>query len=204
MSSSGVKVVDDVVELEMKKLDEMLESSESEALERVRKHEEETLKELDDLRRVYSMRAEGIRSRLLGMAEIKARGELLKLLDEKSGDIVKEAMRAISSMERDAKYEKILEALLHEASQAIGSADLVVKPAKPDAAVVKKLLARISKGKRFKGISFRLSEDAVDSIGGLVVESADGRVSYDNTFEARLARYQETIKGAIFEEIKGG
>jgi len=204
MSSSGVKVVDDVVELEMKKLDEMLESSESEALERVRKHEEETLKELDDLRRVYSMRAEGIRSRLLGMAEIKARGELLKLLDEKSGDIVKEAMRAISSMERDAKYEKILEALLHEASQAIGSADLVVKPAKPDAAVAKKLLAKISKGRRFMGISFRLSEDAVDSIGGLVVESADGRVSYDNTFEARLARYQETIKGAIFEEIKGG
>ncbi|HEU17056.1 MAG TPA: hypothetical protein ENO38_05245 [Nitrososphaeria archaeon] len=200
----GPSVVDDVVDLEKKRIEELVSSAESEALERIRVSKEATLKELEEVRREYATKIEGAKSRLLGMAEIRARGELLRIMDEKSEDIMREAMSRISAMPRDSDYEKIFLALLEEASVAVGSPELVVRPAAPDAALARKVLTRASRTKRFRGVSLKLSDEVVESVGGLVVSSADGKVSYDNTFEARLARYRETIKSAIADELKGG
>lgn len=201
-SGAGRTVVDDAIELERRKLEEMLGSLESEAIERVLRTKEAARRELDELEREYSARAEGVRSRILGMAEIRARAEMLRLLDEESERVMKSAMERISSMPRDSNYERIIELLLEEAAAAVGSAELVVRPAKPDVAVAKRAISRLSRTKRFKGISMALSEEAVDSIGGVVVSSADGRVSYDNTFEARLERSRENIKAAILGELR--
>lgn len=201
-SGAGRTVVDDAIELERRKLEEMLRSLESEAIERVLGTKEAARRELDELEREYSARAEGVRSRILGMAEIRARAEMLRLLDEESERVTRSAMERISSMPRDSNYERIIELLLEEAAAAVGSAELVVRPAKPDVAVAKRVISRLSRTKRFKGISMALSEEAVDSIGGVVVSSADGRVSYDNTFEARLERSRENIKAAILGELR--
>ena len=199
----GPTVVDDVVNLEIKRVEELVSSAESEALERVRRFKEMTLKELEGIEREYAAKAEGARSRLLGMAEIRARGELLKLIDEKSEEAMREAMSRIAAMPRDSNYERIFLALLEEASAALGSSEIVIKPASPDAALAKRVISRASRLKRFRGVSLKLSDESVESIGGLVALSADGKVSFDNTFEARLARYRETIKSAIAEELKG-
>ncbi len=199
----GSNVVDDVLEAELRKVEEMISSFESQALERVRASKEAASRELEGLAREYASKAEGARSRILGMAEIRARGELLRLMDEKSEEVIREAMSRISSMPRDSEYEGILMALLEEAADAVGSQELIVRPARPDVQAVKKVISRASHRKRFRGISLRLSDDAVDSIGGLVVTSADGKVSYDNTFEARVARYREFIKSSIAEALRG-
>ncbi|MGC8555445.1 MAG: V-type ATP synthase subunit E [Conexivisphaera sp.] len=196
-------VIDDVLDLEGKRLDEMISSLESEAVERVRRFEEATLRELENLQRDYSARTEAARARLLGMAEIRARGEALSLIDEKSEEVLREAMSRIAAMPRDSDYEKVMLSLLREAADAVGSQELVVRVARPDAALAKKIISRASRTKRFRGVSLKLSDEVVESVGGLIVSSADGRVSYDNTFEARLARYRETIKSTILGKLKG-
>ena len=46
-----------------------------------------------------------------------------------------------------------------------------------------------------------LSEQAVDCIGGVLVSSADGNIRFDNTFEGRMEKMNETLQGAIADQL---
>ena len=50
-------------------------------------------------------------------------------------------------------------------------------------------------------ISLRVSEEPLTCIGGVVVRSADGKVRVDNTFEARIERFRETIRTHVAKEL---
>jgi V/A-type H+-transporting ATPase subunit E len=44
-----------------------------------------------------------------------------------------------------------------------------------------------------------LSEDSIETIGGIVLSNADGTVKFDNTFESRLER----MRPALRKEVAG-
>jgi len=46
-----------------------------------------------------------------------------------------------------------------------------------------------------------LSQDSVNSIGGVVVVSADQNIRFDNTFEGRIERLAESLQGSIAERL---
>jgi V/A-type H+-transporting ATPase subunit E len=46
-----------------------------------------------------------------------------------------------------------------------------------------------------------LSESPIETLGGVVVASADGRIRVDNTFEGRLDRLRARVQQVILERL---
>lgn len=84
-------------------------------------------------------------------------------------------------------YEKTLERLIAEGKRELGS-DAVVYVKKPDG----KTAARHAKVAGF-----------IETRGGAVIESKDGRLRADNTFEALVEEKREELSRRIFSELYG-
>lgn len=52
-----------------------------------------------------------------------------------------------------------------------------------------------------QGRKASLSESPIDTLGGVVVASADGRIRVDNTFEGRLDRLRARVQQVILERL---
>jgi len=46
-----------------------------------------------------------------------------------------------------------------------------------------------------------LSPDTLNSIGGVLIVSADGNIRFDNSFEGRMERLAESLQGSIAERL---
>ena len=51
-------------------------------------------------------------------------------------------------------------------------------------------------------VSIELGE-TVDTMGGVIVETEDGRIRIDNTFEARMERFEGEIRSTIAKVLFG-
>jgi V/A-type H+-transporting ATPase subunit E len=54
------------------------------------------------------------------------------------------------------------------------------------------------------GAKATLSDAHVDTLGGVMIESADGRIRVDNTFEGRLSRLRARLQQVILERLVPG
>lgn len=100
----------------------------------------------------------------------------------------------------DASYLPLLRNFLREAAQAIERDDLVAQFNARDLQRLQqdweKYANEAAPGKRLI-----LSPEPVDNIGGVLVSSADGNIRFDNTFEGRMERLDETLGGVITERL---
>jgi V/A-type H+-transporting ATPase subunit E len=54
------------------------------------------------------------------------------------------------------------------------------------------------------GAKTTLSDQPIETVGGVMIESSDGRIRVDNTFEGRLARLRARLQQAILERLVPG
>jgi V/A-type H+-transporting ATPase subunit E len=54
------------------------------------------------------------------------------------------------------------------------------------------------------GAKATLSDTHVDTLGGVMIESSDGRIRVDNTFEGRLSRLRARLQQVILERLVPG
>jgi V/A-type H+-transporting ATPase subunit E len=100
----------------------------------------------------------------------------------------------------DPGYLNLLSAYLAQAAREIESHDLV-------AAVNQQDLSRLQHGweelaaKSAPGKSLQLSPEPVETVGGVLVRSADNRIRVDNTFEGRLQRLSQRVQQVILERL---
>ena len=110
--------------------------------------------------------------------------------------------RAGSRLQRQIdSYGRVVPLLVREAATELdGVETLMVHGDEAALAVLDEAaLARIG-----EAVGCRLLAGTVLSQGhGVVVESADGRLRYDNTLEARLARLQPTLRAEIYQLLMG-
>ena len=81
------------------------------------------------------------------------------------------------------EYQKLLESLIRAGMKEAGK-DCTLRVRREDAAFAKK---------------FGDVGPALDTVGGVLVVSSDGRVKYNNTFEALLEARDEPVKQKAFE-----
>jgi V/A-type H+-transporting ATPase subunit E len=98
-------------------------------------------------------------------------------------------------------YQPLLLAYLREGAQAIERDELVAQLNRLDWQRFHQkwetLTRQAAPGKRIT-----LSPETLDSIGGVLLASADGNIRFDNTFEARMERMEETLRGTIAERLE--
>jgi len=100
----------------------------------------------------------------------------------------------------EARYLPLLLNYLQEAALAIERDELIVQLNAHDLLRLQpdweRHVREVAPGKHLT-----LSQQPLDCIGGVLVVSADGNIRYDNTFEGRMERMKETLRGALAERL---
>ena len=100
----------------------------------------------------------------------------------------------------ETHYLPLLLSWLREAAQAIERDQLVVRVNARDLPRLKKNWAKYA-AEAAPDKKLELSEQPLDCIGGVLVESSDGTIRFNNTFEGRMEKMDETLKGAVVEQL---
>ena len=152
--------------------------------------EEEYSRILDEGRK----EADKVSRQIVGSADLKARNAQLLLVEESISAAFDRAVERIRSADRGAAdYARLVELLVRESTDALGTTDVVVSTSASDAPAVKAALAKVS--------GAEMSGEPAECIGGVRVRSRDGAMSYDNTLDSRIERMKPLIRKEIAERF---
>ena len=140
----------------------------------------------------------GRQARELMLAEARQRLQVEEELINATFPKLVESLSALAADE--TRYLPLLRNYLCECAQAIERDELVAQFNARD-------LQRLQQGwaqyaaESAPGKRLTLSPDPLNSIGGVLVISADRDIRFDNTFEGRMERLAETLQGVIAERL---
>ncbi len=123
----------------------------------------------------------------------RARDKLIRMAQEGSSDGI--------------EYLDVLERLIKESVKSAGvkSAEVILT-LKDRSLVSQELLDRVASELEpdlgFKA-QLMVSEEVFSGIGGVIVRESDGRVCVDNSFDARIERFRETVRMRVARELFG-
>lgn len=159
--------------------------------------------QLEKEREVHAARekAERAYQQQVQAAELGLRAELDRLrqsLVDNALTKLPDSLRALS--EDESRYLPLLQQFLREAAQAIERDELVAQFNARDLLRMQSQWDQIAQ-QAAPGKQLHLSPDTLDSMGGVLVTSADRAIRFDNTFEGRLERLDETLQGSMAERL---
>jgi V/A-type H+-transporting ATPase subunit E len=133
--------------------------------------------------------AEKLEKQIIGNADLDSRNKQLVLIEESIEKVFDKAIKKIQDADRNSDYSKLISSMLEESIRIIGTPNIVIQTNSKDKPVVQLLLSK------FPGST--LSEDVIDCLGGIKVQSKDGTMKFDNTIDARLERLKPLIRKDI-------
>ena len=131
--------------------------------------------------------AEKIAQQLVGSANLEARNKQLLVLEDAVNRVFTKALDQISDTDRSGEYANLITSLLNEATNILGTSEVVVYTNERDRDIVQTLLPTGSE----------LSPDVIKCLGGVRVQSKDGTITFDNTLDARIERMKPLIRKEI-------
>lgn len=144
-------------------------------------------------------RAERAYQQSVQAAELDLRAGLDRLRWELTIAALAKLPSLLSALTEDeARYLTLLREYVRECARAIERDELVAQLNANDLQRLQndwmEFAAQTAPGKRLT-----LSRDPLNSMGGVLMMSADGNIRFDNTFEGRMERLAETLQGALAE-----
>lgn len=181
-------------------IDKILKNAEQEILSGIKSALDSSHQALDD----YAARLEGeydkilsdgrkeadkIEKQIVGSSDLEARNRQLVAVEEAVDRVFEKALEQIAGTDRGGDYADLIRAMMDEATRILGTSDVTVLASKKDADVVKSSLSKIS--------GAELSSETIDCLGGVIVKSKDGTMTFDNTIDARIERMKPLIRKQI-------
>jgi V/A-type H+/Na+-transporting ATPase subunit E len=144
--------------------------------------------------------ADRLRSQVVATTQMKARTEELahreKLLDQAFTN----ARQQLASVEQWSDYREIALGLLKEAVAQLRSKEVRVRvDARTRQILTDAVIADISKEMNARLIMGELLQQGT----GVVVETIDGHLQFDNTLETRLDRLMNTLRAPVYRILIG-
>jgi V/A-type H+-transporting ATPase subunit E len=177
--------------------------------ERANRSRDSILREASERLRLREAREEAI-AKSLGERTFRQRVQASELkmqshLDRVRWNLVQDVERRLADRMREmikdeAAYGAWLEALILNAAEAIERPTLRVKANSADGKRLRAVWADIL-AKAPAGRELSLEDDAIDTLGGVLVESQDGSIRVDQTFEGRLERLRPRVQQVILERL---
>lgn len=171
------------------------------ASEVITKRLNETFAEVQRIAEQQERQADALKRQIIGAAEMSARNKSLEIVEDNLNRSFAEAMGKLESASKEASYENVLKALLEEGLDQVGGESFIVRSATKDQKLLKRIIDAVSRTRKIE-----MSIDSLPlekTIGGVLVKSADGFVTFDNTFEARLERLKPTLRKQIAQIFAG-
>ena len=205
----------------------LAEKAKEDAKKTIEKAEEEARKIIEEAEREAKLLRERklkeLEERVSEWAESKKRTEIMRA-EMEARRMLREARlvqmraieRAFSEAERklkefveksDREYEDLLTNLTLEALRNLDGDEFVVVSNERDKKVLKNILSKIQReAKSLLGrpVKLELDNTSIETIGGVIVGTVDGRLYYNNTFEARLERIKSEKLLELMKIVSGG
>ena len=181
--------IDKILTQSEKEISSSLNSSFDESLQTLTKSESKFEQEYDRIIDEGKKEAEKIEKQIVGSSDLESRNKQLRLVEEYVQKAFDKAVEQIKSSKHDANYSKLIETLLTEAIDTLGTKEVTIYTNSKDKEIVNSLL------KKFPGS--KLSSETIDCLGGIEVSSKDGSMSFNNTIDARLDRLKPLIRKEI-------
>ena len=133
--------------------------------------------------------ADKIEKQIVGGADIEARNKQLLALESSVNRVFATALEQITNSDRNSDYANLINSLLEESTQILGTTEVKVFTNSKDRDTVQSALSR------FPGSE--LSSENIDCIGGVKLESKVGSMKFDNTIDAKIERLKPLIRKEI-------
>ena len=188
-------------------ISKILEQTEKSVISNVESALNESLKTLDDsvpkLEQEYDKiladgkkEADKIEKQIMGSADIEARNKQLMALEDAVGKVFSKALDQIANADRSGDYSNLIKTMIEEATQILGTSEITITTNAKDKDIVQSTLSQFS--------GAELSSDTIDCLGGVVVKSKDGAMTFDNTIDARIERLKPLIRKEIASKFGVG
>ena len=188
-------------------IDKILNRTEKDIVSNLRSALDDSRKNLDDfvpkLEGQYDKiiadgkkEAEKLEKQIIGSSDLEARNKQLLTLEDAVDKVFSNALDQIAKTARSGDYLVLIETLLAESINVLGTSKVTVFTNKSDKDAVKSVLSK------FKDAT--LSTEPVDCIGGVMVKSKDGTMKFDNTLDARIQRMKPLIRKEIASKFGVG
>ena len=146
-------------------------------------------KEYDKIIADGKKEADKIEKQIIGGADIEARNKQLLVLEASVDKVFTKALDQITNNDRSGDYANLIKSLLDESTRILGTSEVIVSSNSKDRDVVQSALSG------FPGSE--LSSDTIECIGGVIIKSKDGAMTFDNTLDARIERLKPLIRKDI-------
>ncbi len=144
--------------------------------------------------------AERLRSQVVASAQLKARTVQLEYREKLLDQVFNAARQKLPALKQRSDYIQIAHHLLREALTELRVAKAQIRA---DAAT-QKLLNDDVVEKISKELNTEIMMGAPLEEGtGVVVETSDGHLHYDNTLETRLSRLQGSLRSSVYHVLMG-
>lgn len=190
----GQREVDSILDKARRTADSILEK----ARQNGQKASEEILKEAE-------AKAQAIKKRTLSTVALEAKRERLRLREELFKEVMSRIKEKLGKLRELEQYPEVLTRLAFEAIDALRKNEITIFADSRDIELVKKEVVPSVVGKaKEKGVeidSVEVRELDRPVLGGLMVGATGGNVIYDNTFESRIYRMENEIRGIVYREV---
>ena len=133
--------------------------------------------------------ADKIGKQITGSSDIEARNKQLLALEEAVDKVFSTALDQIANTDRSGDYSNLINTLIKEVIQILGTSEILISTNVKDKGVVQEALSQFS--------GAELSSATISCLGGIKVKSKDGAMTFDNTIDARIERMKPLIRKEI-------
>ena len=173
----------------------ILESGLKEANDVLKEAEREAESESSRIAEMTNRLGESRLKQIIGSAELEARNKTLRLVEERINDVMLAALKELRE-KKSKNYNSSLKKMVIEGMNSIPDGDMTVASNKEDRKSVEQIVNEINKK---SSVKITLSEESLDSVGGVEIRSSDGDIIVGNTIEQRLERMKPELKMRVAE-----
>ncbi|NHJ49823.1 MAG: hypothetical protein FK733_18670 [Asgard group archaeon] len=197
------QMVEDIIGNAKIEANKFLSDSNKQCKEILSKAQEVADREKQSILETQSKQVQELEKQQIASLNLQARREILLKKEEKIQDAFDLAKKELKEFPKKAAYSKVLDGLIIEAGTALNGGDLIIKARSEDKAKIKDLptLAKAITKACGNKCSLKLGKDTIKALGGVVLETADGTITIDNTFDARLEQKYRIIRTAVANKL---
>ncbi len=141
-----------------------------------------------------------LRSQAVSTAQLRARTSELEHREKLLNEVFQAARQKLRAVQQQPDYAQVTRRLLAEALASLRSSAIQVHADPVTAGVLsEQVLAELSSEHQ---VTITMGEP-VGQNTGMVVETTDGHLNFDNTLETRLDRMQSTLRYPVYQLLVG-
>ena len=148
--------------------------------------------------------AETEKQRIIANARLEVRKKRLEVQEELIQEVITALRERLAELSEEEYFPMLIDLTVKALEELGGEACLVRSNEK----TLKLLESRLEEFR--KSVAARLGRDVeislgepISTIGGVIVEAPDGSVRVDNTFEARIERFESELRAEIAKALFG-